>query len=128
MARSGPTDLDTLLIRIAKEKMQHQEGHFQGINKTPLYFQSWTVLNPKGLVMVDHGYGDHSGRYQNVVDALVPEGYAVWALDHRGHGRSEGRRCYVNRLTDFLKDLEIFEEKAREAHPELLQGVLGLIF
>jgi acylglycerol lipase len=83
VARSGLTDLNTLFIRTAKEKMQHREGHFQGINKTPLYFQSWTAVNPKGLVMVVHGYGEHSGRYQNVVDALVPEGYALWALDHR---------------------------------------------
>jgi len=105
--------------------MQHREGHFEGINRTPLYFQSWTAVNPKGLVIVVHGYGEHSGRYQNVVDTLVPEGYAVWALDHRGHGRSEGRRCYVNRFTDFLKDLEIFEEKAREAHPELPVHVIG---
>ena len=52
---SGLTDLDTLIIRIAKEKMQQQEGHFQGIDKTPLYFQSWTAVNPKGLVMVVHG-------------------------------------------------------------------------
>lgn len=105
--------------------MQHQEGHFQGIHKTPLYFQSWTALNPKGLVIVIHGYGEHSGRYQNVVDALVPDVYALWALDHRGHGKSEGRRCYVNRFTDFLKDLEIFEKKAREAHRELPVHLIG---
>ncbi|MDP6950843.1 MAG: alpha/beta hydrolase [Arenicellales bacterium] len=105
--------------------MQHQEGRFQGINKTPLYFQSWTALNPKGLVIVIHGYGEHSGRYQNVVDTLVPEGYAVWALDHRGHGKSEGKRCYVDRFTDFLKDLEIFEKKAREAHRELPVHLIG---
>ena len=49
----------------------------------------------------------------------------VWALDHRGHGRSEGRRCYVNRFTDFLKDLEISEGTAREMHPESPIHVIG---
>ena len=81
--------------------MQHQKGHFQGINKTPLYFQSWAAVNPKGLVIVVHGYGEHSGRYQNVVDVLVPDGYAVWALDHRGHGRSEGMSVQCSAIKIF---------------------------
>jgi len=105
--------------------MQNQENYFEGINKTKLYFQNWTPGDPKGLVIVIHGYGEHSGRYQNVVDTLVPDGYTLWALDHRGHGKSEGRRCHVDRFTDFLHDVEIFEKIARDAHPELPVHVVG---
>tara|TARA_Y100001934_G_C12272523_1_gene735713 strand:+ start:179 stop:1012 length:834 start_codon:yes stop_codon:yes gene_type:complete len=105
--------------------MQNQENYFEGIDKTRLYSQNWTPPDPSGLVIVIHGYGEHSGRYQNVVDTLVPDGYALWALDHRGHGKSQGKRCYVNRFSDFLKDLEILEGKARKAHPELPVHVIG---
>jgi len=105
--------------------VKNQENYFDGINGTKLYYQTWTPDDPKGLVMVIHGYAEHSGRYRNVVDTLVPDGYTVWALDHRGHGKSEGRRCYVNRFTDFLEDVEIFEKIARGAHPKLPVHVVG---
>ncbi|MFC2018819.1 alpha/beta fold hydrolase [Chloroflexota bacterium] len=58
--------------------------------------------------MVVHGLAEHSGRYGNLVDYFVPRGYAVFSLDHRGHGKSEGLRGYVDRFTDYLDDLKIF--------------------
>ncbi|MBT3226346.1 MAG: alpha/beta hydrolase [Deltaproteobacteria bacterium] len=105
--------------------MKNQENYFDGINETKIYYQTWTPDSPKGLILVIHGYGEHSGRYMNVVDTLVPDGYTVWALDNRGHGKSEGRRCHVNRFTDFLEDVQIFEKIARGAHPKLPVHVLG---
>ncbi len=105
--------------------VKNQENYFDGINGTKIYYQTWTPEEPKGLVIVIHGYGEHSGRYLNVVDTLVPEGYTLWALDHRGHGKSEGLRCHVNRFTDFLEDVEIFEKIARGAHPKLPVHVVG---
>lgn len=105
--------------------MKNMESEFNGFNDTKIFYQTWTPDSPKGLVIVIHGYGEHSGRYMNVVNTLVPEGYTVWALDHRGHGRSEGKRCHVNRFTDFLEDVAIFEGIAREAHPDLPVHVVG---
>jgi len=105
--------------------MKNIESEFNGFNDTKIFYQSWTPDSPKGLVIVIHGYGEHSGRYMNVVNTLVPEGYTVWALDHRGHGRSGGKRCHVNRFTDFLEDVAIFEEIARKAHPDLPVHVVG---
>ncbi|MCP4755854.1 MAG: alpha/beta hydrolase [Proteobacteria bacterium] len=105
--------------------MENTENHFDGINDTKIYYQTWTPDSPKGLLIIIHGYGEHSGRYMNVVNTLVPEGYTVWALDHRGHGKSEGQRCYVNRFTDFLEDVATFEKIARDAHSELPVHVLG---
>lgn len=105
--------------------MKNEENHFNGINDTRLYYQTWTPDSPKGLVIIIHGYGEHSGRYLNVVNTLVPEGYTVWALDNRGHGKSEGKRCYVNRFTDFIEDVAIFEKIARDAHPGLPVHIVG---
>lgn len=105
--------------------MENRESRFNGIDNTEIYYQTWTPENPKGLVIIIHGYGEHSGRYMNVVDVLVPEGYAIWALDHRGHGHSGGKRCHVNRFTDFLEDAAIFEGIARDAHPHLPVHIIG---
>lgn len=105
--------------------MKHEENHLDGFDGTKIYYQIWSPENPKGLVLVVHGFAEHSGRYMNVVNTLVPEGYAVWGIDHRGHGKSEGKMNYVNRFTDYMDDLAILEKKAREAHPDLPVHVVG---
>jgi len=51
---------------------------------------------------------EHSGRYTNLVNYFVPKGYAVYSFDQRGHGKSEGLRCYVERFSDYLNDLKAF--------------------
>jgi alpha-beta hydrolase superfamily lysophospholipase len=106
--------------------MEHDEGFFEGIDDTQLYFQCWKPDGVvKGVLIVIHGYGEHSGRYLNIVNTLIPEGYAVYALDHRGHGKSEGRRCYVDRFTDYLEDVEIFEKLVRGKEKDLPFHMLG---
>jgi alpha-beta hydrolase superfamily lysophospholipase len=64
--------------------------------------------NPKAILLVVHGWAEHSGRYTNLVNHFVPKGYAIYALDQRGHGKSEGVRGYVERFSDYLDDLETF--------------------
>jgi alpha-beta hydrolase superfamily lysophospholipase len=61
---------------------------------------------PRGVVVLVHGYGEHSGRYGHVADALTDCGVAVYAYDQRGYGRSEGRRAYVDDFDTYLDDLE----------------------
>ncbi len=104
---------------------KHQTGNFESKDGTKLFYQAWIPENPKGTIIVVHGILEHSDRYQNVVNTLVPEGYAVWAFDHRGHGRSEGKRAYINRFEDFLMDLEEFERIVKNAHPDLGIHLLG---
>ena len=70
-----------------------------------IFVQQWTPESPKAYVVIAHGLGEHSGRYQNVVDVLAPEGIAVVALDHRGHGKSEGQRGFVDSFGQFHDDL-----------------------
>ena len=106
--------------------MKHEEGNFEGMGGTSLFYQSWLPdEDPIGVVIVIHGLAEHSGRYMNVVNTLVPEGYAVWAFDHRGHGKSDGKRCHVNRFTDYLEDVLIFEMMARKSYPDLPFHLIG---
>jgi alpha-beta hydrolase superfamily lysophospholipase len=74
---------------------------------------------------VVHGYAEHSGRYQHVAERLVAAGYAVYALDLRGHGRSEGRRAVVRSFDEYVGDISAFVERARERHPGVPLFVLG---
>lgn len=72
----------------------------------------WTMAaSPKGTVLVVHGVGEHGGRYKNVEDALLPAGWNVFTYDHRGHGRSTGRRTHVDRFDVYADDLQrVFDE------------------
>jgi acylglycerol lipase len=60
---------------------------------------------PAAVVVLVHGAGEHSGRYEHVAERLVGDGYAVHALDHRGHGRSQGPRALIDRVDHAVTDL-----------------------
>lgn len=77
------------------------------------------------MVIIVHGLFEHSGRYANVADYLVQLGLAATSFDHRGHGRSEGLRGYVNRFSDYLDDLETFCRLTATRHPGIPTFILG---
>jgi alpha-beta hydrolase superfamily lysophospholipase len=89
--------------------MEHTEGTLEGVGGLNLYLQSWRPDgDPVAALAVLHGVGEHSGRYQNLVDYLVPRGYAVYGFDLRGHGRSPGRRGYINSWEELRGDVGSF--------------------
>lgn len=94
--------------------MNHIEGSFEGVGNTDIYYQAWL---PKGEVkaalIVVHGLGEHCGRYMNVVNHFVPLDYAVYGLDHLGHGKSGGMREVVERFTDYIDTLKVFHEMVK---------------
>jgi len=95
--------------------MKHKEGRFTGYKGLKLYYQCWLPdKKPKAVLLVAHGLAEHSGRYKNLVDYFVPKGYAVYAIDHRGHGKSEGTRAYVDNFNDYLIDLKTFFDMVRK--------------
>jgi acylglycerol lipase len=88
-----------------------------GVRGSRIYTQSWLPDGPpRAALLLVHGLGEHCGRYQNVVDHLVPLGYAVYGIDHLGHGQSEGQREYVDRFTDFTHTLKIYFDQVRALH------------
>ena len=94
--------------------MEHKEGKFKGHKGLNLYYQCWLPdKSPKAMLLVVHGLAEHSGRYMNLVKYFVPKGYAVYSHDLRGHGKSEGLRCYVDRFSDYLTDLKTFFDIVR---------------
>ena len=87
------------------------------IDATRLFWQAWDPDVPadRGVVLV-HGAAEHGGRYAYVAERLVSEGYAAYAIDHRGHGRSDGPRALINRFDDLVEDLDLFVSRVREEH------------
>jgi alpha-beta hydrolase superfamily lysophospholipase len=95
--------------------MKHREGNFTGYQDFNIYYQCWLPEgDEKAVLLIAHGFAEHSGRYGNVVNHFIPRGYAVYALDHRGHGRSDGERVQIERFTDYLKDLKTFFDIVRQ--------------
>jgi alpha-beta hydrolase superfamily lysophospholipase len=89
--------------------MEHTEGTFGGAGGLDLYLQSWHPDgDPVATLALVHGLGEHSGRYQNLVNYLVPRGYAVYGFDLCGHGRSPGRRGYINSWEELRRDVGSF--------------------
>lgn len=95
--------------------MQHQEGRIKGANGVDVYTQSWLPNGPcRSLLLIVHGLAEHSGRYMNLVNRFVPMGYAVYGIDHIGHGRSKGTRVYVDRFEDYTETLKTYVDLIRE--------------
>jgi acylglycerol lipase len=105
---------------------RHTEGRMDGAGGIGLYWQGWLPdTDTRGIVVVAHGASEHGGRYRYVVERLVPEGLAVYAIDHRGHGRSEGGRAQIDRVRHVVSDLDQLVEHARARHPGVPAFLLG---
>ena len=106
--------------------MPHQEGRFSGAGSQGLHYQCWEPdARPRAIVAVVHGFGEHGGRYGNVVRHLVPRGYAVYAFDHRGHGRSPGQRGHINAWSEFRGDVREFLNLIRREQSQRPTFLLG---
>ena len=106
--------------------MSHVEGRLAGARDVDLFWQGWLPAgDPTGVLLISHGLGEHSGRYGNVIDAVLPDGWAVYAHDHRGHGLSGGRRAHLERYAYWLADLDAFRHLVAARHPGLPMVLLG---
>jgi acylglycerol lipase len=106
--------------------MTQRDAELSGVGGVNLYCQSWLPDGPvHAVLLIAHGAGEHSGRYVHVAKRLVEEGYAVYALDHRGHGRSGGHRALVDRVEHTVSDLDALVVQAAGEHPGVPVFLLG---
>jgi acylglycerol lipase len=86
--------------------VEHRTGHFGGAGGVQIFWQAWLPDGePRAVVAMAHGVSEHSGRYAWTGEQLVARGYALFALDHRGHGKSEGARAVIDRVSNAVSDL-----------------------
>jgi alpha-beta hydrolase superfamily lysophospholipase len=98
--------------------LRHRELQLPGCQDTALFAQAWLPeRDPRAVIVISHGLAEHGGRYPGVAERLVASGYAVYALDHRGHGRSAGQRANIDRFAYLVSDLGTFSGRAQREHP-----------
>ena len=98
--------------------MHHYEDSIAGVGGLQLFAQGWRPEeSPKAALAIVHGFGEHSGRYSNVVNWFVPRGYLVCAFDLRGMGRSPGRRGHVSVWSELVDDVGFFLEWVKKQEP-----------
>ncbi len=101
------------------ESYNHDISNFSGKGGVKIFFQKWIAPKAKAVLVLVHGVGEHSGRYSNLLNALAGKGVSVFALDHRGHGKSEGKRGHVDSFMDYVYDLKLFVEYVKDENKGL---------
>jgi alpha-beta hydrolase superfamily lysophospholipase len=106
--------------------MIHSEDRFKGAAERSIYFQSWEPESlPRAVLLVAHGAGEHSTRYQPLAQFFTGYDFAVAALDHNGHGHSGGRPGYVDSFDEYLYDLAIFHRQVAARYAGVPMFLLG---
>jgi alpha-beta hydrolase superfamily lysophospholipase len=91
-----------------------------------LFGQSWLPSGaPRAAIVIVHGLAEHSGRYADTAAVLAGAGFAVHAVDCRGHGLSEGIRVHVDSVDEYVADARAALEEIRRRHPDRPLFLLG---
>src|SRR5215204_286559 len=96
------------------------ESTFEGVGGLKIFTRSWEPAGKaRGVVVIVHGFNSHSGQYLWAADRFASNGLAVYALDLRGRGRSEGERYYVEKMADYTDDVQTLVREAKSENPGL---------
>src|SRR5436309_3402518 len=92
----------------------------------PVHVTTWSAGTPRVIVLLAHGYGEHAGRYEHLAGRLVDElDAAVYAPDHRGHGKTDGATGLVEDGEALTTDLHDVADRAQGEHPGLPVVLIG---
>ena len=106
--------------------MKHIEGTFKGVRNANMYYQAWLPDGDvKAVIFLVHGLGEYCGRYTNYVNYFVPLGYAIYGLDHFGHGKCEGEREVVQSFADYTEPLTTYYQMVKGWQPGKPVFILG---
>lgn len=102
------------------------EGKFEGAGGLNIFTRSWRPEGDvRGVVVIVPGFNSHSGQYLWAGEQLAADGLAVYALDLRGRGRSDGERFYVQKIEDYTGDVATLVRTAKSENPGSPVFVLG---
>lgn len=100
--------------------------HSRARGSSHLYRRTWLPQDPpRAAIILVHGLGEHSGRYENLARHCTDLGFAVHAIDHYGHGKSDGHPGYVERFSVYLDGVRALHEYVRQLHGETPVFLLG---
>ena len=102
------------------------EDFFPGCDGQAIFYRVWRPAGDvRAVLLIAHGLAEHGGRYTAVAEYFCSLGYAVAALDHVGHGRSEGDRGFVERFAEYVETLEYFRRRVLEQIPTAAVVLIG---
>lgn len=103
-----------------------KKSHFQTPrgDKLAVYTKASTTDSNRAMIIF-HGYAEYVDRYRAFIDRLSKEGFHVFAIDHVGHGRSDGKRAYIRDFNQLVDDASAWFESLRAAHPDMQWYVFG---
>jgi acylglycerol lipase len=109
----------TALAKTHEEKIDSTKG-------LKIFVRSWNpVGEPRAVVVICHGVNSHGGQYSWVGEQFASSRLAVYALDLRGRGKSDGERFYVEDVADYVSDVANTIKLAKSRHPGLPVFLLG---
>ncbi|MEZ4322802.1 MAG: alpha/beta hydrolase [Myxococcota bacterium] len=103
----------------------HIEDWFTAADGRQIFYRAAVPATPRAVMLLVHGLSEHSGRYRHVMEHFAERGFAVYAPDHRGHGRSAITLGDLESIDEVVSDLGFLHRRAITAHPSLPVVVLG---
>ena len=103
-----------------------KEEYFDGVGGLRIFTRCWMPEGrPRGIIVLSHGFNSHSGYYLWAAEQLLASRLAVYALDYRGRGKSDGERYFVESFSEYQSDLDMTVQRARSLAPGLPLFILG---
>lgn len=104
----------------------NSEDTFKGVAGVNIATRYWSPEgSARGVVIFVHGFNSHSGYFKWPAEQFASQGFAAYALDHQGRGRSEGERFFVDDFSNWVNDVNTLAGIARSENPGLPVFVLG---
>jgi len=109
-----------------EEAFNRTESFWTTKDGCELYEQAWIPeVSPRAVITLVHGLGEHSSRYQAWASRLAGEGYVVRSFDHRGHGKSSGKKGHIPEYNKVIEDIGSFLKLGNEKYPEIPSFLYG---
>lgn len=106
--------------------MKTFESKWEGNAGITFFMQGWEPdTNPKALIALVHGLGEHTGRYAHVGKVMTDAGYALIGFDLRGHGKSGGARGHSPSLNVYMQDIRQFFDRMSQRYPDIPHFLYG---
>lgn len=109
----GYNEEDVEQVKISINKIK-KDGYFKGCNNLNIYYQVFSVINEKGRIVISHGFSECIEKYNELIYYFTEMGYSVYAIEHRGHGRSGSfgkkhkSQISIDKFEYYVEDLRIF--------------------